>query len=124
MTDYIYYTEDSTKFIQNIYISKIPLFDSANHRYSISLGQNTYNFVFKWNNLNEFWSLEIYDITKALLVTVKIVPDIDLIANYYYKITLPNSRLLCINLIDKYAYPDQFTLSTDIVIGIEDIIYE
>ena len=66
-------------------VYEIPLQPATAQTFQVQLAGVSYNMTLKWNDPNNTWVLDIYDLTKAPMVTgVPLVAGVDLLAPYAY----------------------------------------
>ena len=66
----------------------IPFKEPSQWKEQIQIDGNLYFLGFKWNALNEFWVMDIYNADEnPLVLGVKIVPDISLLSQYVVEIS-------------------------------------
>ena len=77
----------------------IPFKDNAQWKQQIELNNETFILSFKWNALNEYWSMNIYDQNESPLVLgIKIVTQFNL-TEQLVQSGMPQGDILCENII-------------------------
>lgn len=78
----------------------IPFKEPAQWEEQIELEGVIYIFVFTWNALNEFWSMDIYNRDEfPLILGIKIVPNYPLLAPYTV-FGKPAGEIICQNVVN------------------------
>lgn len=81
----------------------IPFKEPSYWREQITLSGVVFVFAFKWNALNEFWVMDIYDSEEQpLILGIKIVPNYPLLDQYSVD-GMPSGEIICQNIV---AAPD------------------
>ena len=77
----------------------IPFKENAQWKQQIELNNETFILSFKWNALNEYWSMNIYDQNESPLVLgIKIVTQFNL-TEQLVQSGMPQGDILCQNII-------------------------
>jgi hypothetical protein len=78
----------------------IPFKEPAQWQEQIELDGLNYIFVFTWNALNEFWTMDLYNRDEEPLVQgIKIVPNYPLLQAYTF-IGKPPGEIICQNVVN------------------------
>lgn len=74
--------------------------DSAWSQQQITLGGDTFNIVFKFNNRDKGWRFDLFDLDDNEIISgIKIMPDQSLIERYKSTITsLPTGAIMCVKV--------------------------
>lgn len=84
----------------------IPFKEPSFWREQITLTGVVFIFEFKWNSLNEFWVMNIYDSEEIpLILGIKIVPNYPLLDQYSVA-GMPSGEIICQNIV---ATPDSIS---------------
>jgi len=116
--------ESFIDMVENITAQDLPLFADSSFKYNININNKEFIFWYKWNNLYEFWSLEVYNQLEELLCTTKIVPNWNLYHNYQHLFDLNTPFLFSYNIVNKNDYPSQFNLGDEHKLSISNIVFE
>src|SRR5690606_7091108 len=77
----------------------IPSKNDSNYRQQVELNGETFILFYKWNALNQFWSLSIYDSNSNPIVTgIKIVTQFNL-TEQLIRLGMPLGDIICQNII-------------------------
>lgn len=89
----------------------IPFHDASQWKEQITLTGELFVFWFKWNALNAFWSMEIYNSSEEpLILGIKLVPSYPLIGNYAV-FGLPQGEIICQNIVGTLSEIGRFDMS-------------
>lgn len=77
----------------------IPFNDNSSFYQQITLDSDVFFLHFRWNALNEFWVMSIYDIDyNPIILSIKIVPSYPLLAQYTM-LNMPKGEMVCHNIV-------------------------
>jgi hypothetical protein len=89
----------------------IPFYDSSQWKEQLTLTNELFIFWFKWNALNEFWTMDIYNASEdPVVLGIKIVPSYPLIGNYAV-LGLPKGEIICQNIVGTPQEIGRFDMS-------------
>lgn len=78
----------------------IPFRNTASWRQQIQLEGVIFFLAFKWNALNEFWTMDIFNINEEpLIYGIKIVPDFPLLS-FVNVLGMPRGNIICQNVVN------------------------
>lgn len=77
----------------------IPFREDTQFREEIELNNQTFILSFKWNALNEYWSMNIFDQNEnPLVLGIKLVTQFNL-TEQLVQSGMPNGNIVCQNII-------------------------
>lgn len=77
----------------------IPFKEPSEWREQITLDGDIFILEFKWNALNEFWMMNIYDgQVNPIVLGIKLVPNYPLLSQYI-KDGMPRGEIVCQNIV-------------------------
>lgn len=89
----------------------IPFRDPSYWRQQITLDGIIYVLTFKWNALNEFWTMNIYDRNEVpIIIGIKIVPNYPLLMGYSVE-GMPKGEIICQNIVGSTDSISRFDMS-------------
>ena len=89
----------------------IPFRDPAYWKEQITLDNEIFVLYFKWNALNEFWVMDIYNRDEdPIILGIKIVPNYNLLAAYT-QINQPKGDIICQNIVGSFDEISRFDMS-------------
>ena len=88
----------------------MPFKESAAWQEQLTLSNIIYILYFKWNALNQYWVMNIYDANAApLLLGVKVVPNFDLTSPFTV-LGLPPGDIVCQNILNQWGPIQRFDM--------------
>lgn len=89
----------------------IPFKEPAQWKEQLQLDGVVFYFVFKWNALNEFWVMDIYNVDELpLILGIKIVPLYNLLEQYTV-FGKPRGDIICQNIVGSQDTISRFDMS-------------
>ena len=89
----------------------IPFKEPSFWREQLTLDDEIFVFYFKWNALNAFWVMDIYNRDEEpIIVGIKIVPNYDLLAAYNTN-AQPKGNIICQNIVGTFDEIGRFDMS-------------
>ena len=77
----------------------IPFSNSSSFFQQITLDESVFFIGFRWNALNEFWVMSIFDIDyNPIILNIKVVPSYPLLAQYKM-LNKPAGEIICHNIV-------------------------
>lgn len=95
----------------------IPFKESGAWKAQISLSSVIYILYFKWNALNKYWVMSVYDRSEnPILLGVKIVTNYDLTQQFVI-LGMPPGHIICQNFLGKWDDIQRFDMgeTTEII---------
>ncbi len=89
----------------------IPFREDSNFKEQIQLSGVLYFLEFTWNALNEFWTMDIYDLNEErVIIGIKIVPEYPLLAQYTVD-GMPAGEIICHNVVNAPSEIERFDMN-------------
>ncbi len=89
----------------------IPFQEASNWKMEIALTGEIFILWFKWNALNKFWTMGIYDSNEIpLIIEIKIVPSYPLLLAYSV-FGQPQGEIVCHNIVGTKDEIGRFDMS-------------
>lgn len=89
----------------------IPFKEPAAWQAQITLTSQIFILQFKWNALNKFWVMSIYNANNIpVLLGVKVVTNFNLTAQFAAITGMPEGDILCQNIIDMWNTIERFDM--------------
>lgn len=89
----------------------IPFKQPAYWKEQITLDGEIFVFYFKWNALNEFWTMDIYNRNEIpIILGIKVVPNYNLLAQYT-ETAQPKGDIICQNIVETNEEIGRFDMS-------------
>lgn len=89
----------------------IPFKEPAAWQAQITLTSQIFILQFKWNALNKYWVMSIYNANNVpILLGVKVVTNFNLTAQFAAITGMPEGDILCQNIIDMWNTIERFDM--------------
>ncbi len=89
----------------------IPFKEDSNFKEQIQLSNVLFFLEFTWNALNEFWTMDIYDVNESpMILGIKIVPEYPLLAQYTVE-GKPLGEIICHNVVNAPSEIERFDMN-------------
>lgn len=89
----------------------LPFKEPSNWNQQITLGDRSFFLEFTWNALNEFWTMDIYDIEKdPIIYGIKLVSNYPLLSPYITT-RKPKGEIICQNIVEGESIIKRFDMS-------------
>ena len=80
----------------------IPFKEPAAWRSQVTLSGVIYLFYFRWNALNQYWVMNIFNVdNQPVLLGVKVVVNFDL-TEQFVVVDKPSGEIICQNILDQW----------------------
>ncbi len=77
----------------------IPFNENSNFYQQITLDGSVFFLGFRWNALNEFWVMSVFDIDyNPIINAIKVVPNYPLLSQYTM-LNRPKGEIICHNIV-------------------------
>lgn len=88
----------------------IPFKDPAQWNSQIALTNVIFLLSFKWNALNKFWAMTIYDRNgDPIIYGIKVVTNFDL-TRQFVNVGLPAGSIICQNILNEWFDIERFSM--------------
>ena len=89
----------------------IPFRNQASFKQQIDLDGVVFFLAFQWNALNEFWTMNIFNINgNPIIYGIKIVPDFPLLS-FVGVDGMPKGNIICQNIVDGETVIKRFDIN-------------
>jgi hypothetical protein len=96
----------------------IPFKEIAAWQAQISLTNSVFQLFFKWNALNAYWIMNIYDVdNNPIVLGIKVVTNYDLTSQFAAITGMPQGDIVCQNILDMWTDITRFDMgeTTDLI---------
>jgi len=89
----------------------IPFKNPAAWQEQITLTNQLFILYFKWNALNQYWVMNIYNLNnEPIVVGIKVVTNYDITAQFAAVTGMPKGDILCQNIIEQWIDIGRFDM--------------
>ena len=89
----------------------IPFKEPAAFQQQITLTSVIFILYFRWNAMNQYWVMNIYDRNDdAILLGVKVVTNFDLTAQFSALVGMPSGDIVCQNILGLWDAIQRFDM--------------